>query len=164
MARDYNWRPHSSGHSWYKDSGIRRQEVSGPCFIEPDGTPKYVRKRNKIGNIIFDYVISRHSDFGRFLPPRWDESGQVVIYPGNFITEKTYDGYSLFNSCQVNTPGTIEQLEELNQPQPEPDPTPDPTLSSARFTSISMMDWRIALAIGIGVITLVYAIIVLRKK
>ena len=154
-----NWIPHQSGHSWYKNSGIYRQEVSGPCFIDEDGTPKYFRKRNRTGSFIFNYVISRHSDLGRFVPPRWNESREL-IHPGTFITEKTHDGYSLFESCQGLTPSVIDQIEEQNQPEP----TPEPTYTDVSFSSISMIDWRIALAIALVVVIVIVAVIQLKKK
>lgn len=161
-----NWSKGANDFTWSKGSGRWREEIVGPCVTNETGT-YYIRRKNKCPQGWCKKVLY---DFGRFRPPQWNEDGSFVetfrsdgssFYEYGTFIESSETSESAWNECWAKD-------RSLPEPPPAPDPDPsekiDPTASNQTFSSIEQIDWRIALVVGISVLTLIYAVVVLTSN
>lgn len=126
--------------TWTSGNGIHTDVVTGPC----DDGQTYVRKYNKIGNIIADFVIKKD----QYEKGNFGIAGSVLQFSRTGSSDK-----SQFDNCfnyayQVqNTP--VEVIPEENELPEESYRTPN-----------AAADVPVEFIIGgiIGVVTIIYAI------
>ena len=140
------WRAGSSYGSWAAGSGKRTTNLVGICTNRgPDGQ-RYMFRQNKFCGGILNKVCGK-----KYSWVDWNEGLDSPFI--NQVPASEAD----WNSCWN------QGFHPYVPPTPA-DEIADPTLSDKTFSSIEQIDWRIALAVGVSVLALIYAVIVIKSN
>ncbi len=147
-----DWITGADGHTWYRGTGIKREEIKGPCLVRDDGTFMLLKK-NKLRNFLgIPYVDGQIYEWGKFRLPGMipDANGNLTPFLGEW-TKTSNAQASNWNSCNYYSP-----IDERSSTTTTP-PPPPPPLPTVPYTSNNRnIDWRVLLALAIVVIIVVY--------
>lgn len=153
----YNWNIGESAGTWWKNHGVRRESVKGPCIYRDNAT-YYIRRKRRNG---FSFTSQYMYEYGTFIEPTWNENG-VIQNAGSFTpTSETQE--SAWNICWQEPP--IDERTQQPEQQEQRDAPDYVPIYTDTFTQLINSDRNknlILAAIAVIVIT-AFVTIVLRK-